>query len=124
MIATKQVSLTFRKHGYNTITRDDLIEKGYKDLIYNKTGLLINPYFSASKIKYILDETNKYDEAKKGNILFGTIDTWLLWKFNKGHFTDVTNASRTMLYNINTLQSGHSIYHLISSPGINCREVI
>ena len=95
---------------------DDLIEKGYKDLIYNKTGLLINPYFSASKIKYILDETNKYDEAKKGNILFGTIDTWLLWKFNKGHFTDVTNASRTMLYNINTLQWDDELLELFNIP--------
>ena len=86
---------------------EDLIERGYKDLIHKKTGLLINPYFSASKIKWILDNVEGAKEkAKEGKLAFGTIDTWLVWKLTKGevHVTDYSNASRTMLYNINELK--------------------
>ena len=85
---------------------EDLINKGYKDLIHEKTGLLINPYFSASKIKWILDNVEGAKEkAKAGKLAFGTIDTWLIWKLTKGkvHVTDYTNASRTCLFNIHTL---------------------
>ena len=85
---------------------EDLINKGYKDLIHEKTGLLINPYFSASKIKWILDHVEGAKEkAKRGELAFGTIDTWLIWKLTKGkvHVTDYTNASRTCLFNIHTL---------------------
>ena len=74
-----------------------------KDLIHSKTGLLINPYFSASKIRFILDHIkNGQSRADKGELLFGTIDTWLIYKMTNGkkHLTDVSNASRTMLYNI------------------------
>ena len=86
---------------------EDLINKGYKDLIHEKTGLLINPYFSASKIKWILDNVEGAKEkAKNGELAFGTIDTWLIWKLTKGkvHVTDYSNASRTCLFNINTLE--------------------
>ena len=74
-------------------------------LIYNKTGLLIDPYFSATKVKWILDNVSKAKKLlKKKKLLFGTVDTFLLWKLtNKvDHATDATNASRTMLYNITT----------------------
>ena len=86
---------------------EDLIERGYKDLIHKKTGLLINPYFSASKIKWILDNVEgAREKAKKGELAFGTIDTWLIWKLTRGkvHVTDYSNASRTCLFNINTLE--------------------
>ena len=85
---------------------DELVEKGYKEIIHEKTGLLINPYFSASKIKWILDHVEGARErAKKGELAFGTIDTWLVWKLTEGkvHITDYTNASRTCLFNIHTL---------------------
>ena len=85
---------------------EDLINKGYKDKIHEKTGLLINPYFSASKVKWILDHVEGAKEkAKNGELAFGTIDTWLIWKLTKGkvHVTDYSNASRTCLFNINTL---------------------
>ena len=83
---------------------EELRNKKLTSLIQIKTGLLIDPYFSATKIKWIIENV---DEAKialqENNLLVGTIDTWLIWNFTKGnsHFTDVTNASRTMLYNIN-----------------------
>ena len=74
-----------------------------KDYIHEKTGLLINPFFSASKIRFILDHIqNGQKRAEKGELLFGTVDSWLVYKMTKGkvHATDVSNASRTMLYNI------------------------
>ncbi len=83
---------------------ETLREKNLTKLIQSKTGLIIDPYFSATKIKWIIENI---DEAKnalnENNLLVGTIDTWLIWNFTKGecHYTDVTNASRTMLYNIN-----------------------
>lgn len=80
----------------------DAFEK-QKDYIHEKTGLLINPFFSASKIRFILDHIqNGQKRAEKGELLFGTVDSWLVYKMTKGkvHATDVSNASRTMLYNI------------------------
>ena len=83
---------------------ETLREKNLTKLIQSKTGLIIDPYFSATKIKWIIENI---EEAKKtiheNNLLVGTIDSWLIWNFTKGecHYTDVTNASRTMLYNIN-----------------------
>ena len=83
---------------------EELRNKKLTNLIQTKTGLLIDPYFSATKIKWLIENV---DDAKialqENNLLVGTIDTWLIWNFTKGnsHFTDVTNASRTMLYNIN-----------------------
>lgn len=81
---------------------DQLIADGYSDLVKSKTGLLIDSYFSATKIKWILDHVEGARAlAEEGNLLFGTIDSWLIYKLTGGtHVTDVTNASRTMLYNI------------------------
>jgi glycerol kinase len=82
---------------------DELIQKGLSKDITKKTGLRIDPYFSATKIRWILQNVAGVKEkAQKGDILFGTVDTWLIWNLTKGkvHVTDQTNASRTMLYNI------------------------
>ena len=83
---------------------NQLREEGYSDKIQKKTGLVIDPYFSATKIKWIIDNVNGAKHLlDEGKLLVGTIDSWLIWKLTKGqsHLTDVTNASRTMLYNIN-----------------------
>lgn len=82
---------------------DSLISEGYSDYIQKTTGLRIDAYFSATKIKWILDNVKgARDMAERGELLFGTVDTWLIWKLNEGkiHVTDATNASRTMLYDI------------------------
>ena len=94
---------------------DDLIEKGYSEFIQKKTGLLINPYFSASKIKWILDHVQGVD---RNNLLFGTIDTWLIWKLTGGkvHATDYSNASRTLLYNIHELKWDQELLDLFDIP--------
>lgn len=79
------------------------------NLFKKKTGLIINPYFSASKIKWIFDHVKTVqDDANKGDILFGTIDTYLLWKLTNGkvHATDYSNASRTLIYNIHIIRMG------------------
>lgn len=85
---------------------EHLIERGFKDLIKQKTGLEVDAYFSATKIQWILDQVaNARAMAEQGLLAFGTIDSWLIWKLTGGvvHATDVTNASRTMLFNIHTL---------------------
>ncbi|MGM9971464.1 MAG: FGGY family carbohydrate kinase [Anaeroplasmataceae bacterium] len=74
---------------------------GYNDIVREKTGLIINPYFSASKIRYILDNVEGASKMMEdGNLLFGTIDSWLIYKLTGKHVTDITNASRTLLFNI------------------------
>ena len=86
---------------------EDLKAKGLVDEVKDKTGLLIDAYFSATKIRWILDHVEGAQErAEKGELLFGTIDTWLIWKLTggKAYVTDYSNASRTMLFNINTLE--------------------
>ena len=88
-------------------------------IIHNKTGLLINPYFSASKIRFILDAVKGAQEkAEKGELLFGTIDTWLIWKLTEGktHATDTTNASRTMLFNIFDLKWDKDLLEIFNIP--------
>lgn len=93
--------------------------KGYEELIKEKTGLLLDPYFSASKIRWILDHVEGAQlRAEKGELLFGTMDTWLLWKMTKGskHVTDVSNASRTMLMNIHTLEWDQELLELWNIP--------
>ena len=85
---------------------DQLKKEGYDKVIKEKTGLIVDPYFSATKIKWILDHVEgAREKADQGKLLFGTVDTWLIYKMTKGRVfaTDVTNASRTMLYNIHTL---------------------
>ena len=96
-----------------------LIKDGYKDMIHKKTGLVIDSYFAATKIKWILDHVpGAREKAAKGDLMFGTIDTWLLWKLSgrRVHATDVTNASRTMLFNIHTLEWDQDILDLLEIP--------
>lgn len=98
----------------------------YKDLVHEKTGLIINPYFSASKIKFILDNVpNAKEKAKNGELCFGTVDTWLMYRLSEGKIfkTDVTNASRTMLYNINTLKYDDELLKLFDIPKSMLPEV-
>lgn len=97
---------------------DELIKEGYNELVKEKTGLLIHPYFSASKIRWILDHIkNGQERAEKGDLLFGTIDSWLLYKLSGGlHLTDVSNASRTLLYNIHTLSWDQELLDLFQIP--------
>lgn len=105
---------------------DDLKEKGYADLIHQKTGLVIDSYFSATKIMWILDNVPGVRErAEKGELLFGTIDTWILWKLSGGriHATDYTNASRTMLFNIHDLKWDEEILDLLNIPASLLPEV-
>src|SRR6266404_8078132 len=83
------------------------IRESHADLIRGKTGLEVDAYFSASKIRWILDNVDGAREASiRGEIAFGTVDSWLVWKLTNGklHITDASNASRTMLFNINTLE--------------------
>jgi glycerol kinase len=85
---------------------DFLKEKGLAEIIKNKTGLHIDAYFSGTKIKWILDHVEgAREKAQEGKLIFGTIETWLIWNLTKGkvHVTDYSNASRTMLFNINML---------------------
>ena len=96
----------------------DKFEK-YKGLIHSKTGLLINPYFSASKIRFILDHIpHGQERAENGELLFGTVDSWIIYKLSQGkvHATDVSNASRTMLFNINNLKWDDELCSLFNIP--------
>lgn len=96
-----------------------LIKKGLGGIIKEKTGLIVDAYFSATKIKWILDHVEGARErAKKGDLLFGTIDTWLIWHLTSGkvHVTDYSNASRTMLFNIHTLNWDEEILKVLDIP--------
>ena len=98
---------------------DDLKKKGLEDCFHKKTGLKIDAYFSATKIKWILDNVKGARElANEGKLLFGTVETWLIWKLTKGqvHVTDYSNASRTMLFNINTLEWDDDILKELDIP--------
>jgi glycerol kinase len=98
---------------------DTLKAQGKAEMIQEKTGLVIDAYFSGSKVKWILDNvTGARDLAAKGDLCFGTIDSWLVWKLTNGkvHVTDATNASRTMLFNIHTLQWDMELLELLDIP--------
>ncbi len=98
---------------------DNLVECGYSEFIRKKTGLVIDAYFSATKIKWILDNVEgAREKADEGRLLFGTVDTWLIWKLSGGrlHVTDYSNASRTMLFNIHTLKWDEDILALLDIP--------
>ena len=98
---------------------DALKAKGLQETIQKKTGLIIDAYFSATKIKWILDNVpGARERAEKGELLFGTVETWLIWKLTKGrvHVTDYSNASRTMLFNINTLEWDEDILKELDIP--------
>lgn len=106
---------------------DELKQKvGLQDKIRDKTGLIIDAYFSATKIKWILDNVEGARErAQKGEVLFGTVETWLIWKLTGGkvHVTDYSNASRTMMYNINELKWDEEILELLDIPVCMLPEV-
>ena len=98
---------------------DELKEKGYTEMFRKKTGLIIDAYFAGTKIKWILDHVEgAREKAKKGELLFGTVETWLIWKLTKGavHVTDYSNASRTLLFNINTLEWDKEILDIMGIP--------
>lgn len=105
---------------------DGLRAEGHAEKIKLKTGLIIDAYFSATKIKWILDHVEgARDKASRGELAFGTIDSWLLWKLTEGkvHATDVSNASRTMLYNIETMQWDEELLQLFNIPASILPEV-
>ena len=96
-----------------------LVSDGYKDMIHQKTGLVVDAYFSATKIRWILDNVpGAQQRAENGELLFGTIDTWLVWKLTGGktHVTDYTNAARTMLFNIKDLTWDKEILEILNIP--------
>lgn len=98
---------------------DRLKEKGLAEKFRQKTGLMIDAYFSGTKIKWILDHVEgAREKAEKGELLFGTVETWLIWKLTKGrvHVTDYSNASRTLLFNINTLEWDQEILEELEIP--------
>lgn len=98
---------------------DRLKADGKTEFIREKTGLIIDAYFSATKIKWILDNVaGARERAEKGKLMFGTVDTWLIWRLTRGevHVTDVSNASRTMLFNIHTLQWDEELLELFDIP--------
>lgn len=105
---------------------EELKAQGHEAMIKEKTGLLIDPYFSGTKIKWILDNVEGARErAEKGELCFGTIDTWLIWNLTEGkvHATDYTNASRTMLFNIHTLQWDEELLKIFNIPASLLPEV-
>ncbi|MBP9077659.1 MAG: glycerol kinase GlpK [Haliscomenobacter sp.] len=105
---------------------DELKNQGKTDWIRNKTGLVIDSYFSATKIKWILDHTDgARKQAEAGDLLLGTIDTWLIWNLTQGglHITDVSNASRTLLFNIHTLEWDEELLDLFTIPRSMLPEV-
>ncbi|RNC66150.1 glycerol kinase GlpK [Proteiniphilum sp. X52] len=105
---------------------NELKEKGLEKTITEKTGLLIDAYFSATKIRWILDHVEgAQHKAKAGELLFGTVDSWLVWKLTGGklHITDITNASRTLLFNIHTLRWDKELLSLFDIPAEMLPEV-
>ncbi|WP_027625882.1 glycerol kinase GlpK [Clostridium lundense] len=107
-------------------TCDELKERGLTDTIKKKTGLVVDAYFSGTKIKWILDNVpGAREEAEKGNLIFGNVDTWLIWNLTKGkaHVTDYTNASRTMIFNIHDLKWDEELLEILNIPKSMLPEV-
>lgn len=101
-------------------------EQGFEEIVKEKTGLLIDPYFSASKIRFLLDHVPRIQEkVANGDVLFGTVDSYLVWKLSGGktHITDVTNASRTLLFNIHTQTWDEELLNLFNIPKTILPEV-
>ena len=106
---------------------DKLIGAGYEVMVQEKTGLVIDAYFSGTKLRWILDHVRGAKHlAREGKLAFGTIDTWLVWNFTKGalHITDVSNASRTLLFNIHTLEWDSELLALLDIPVSMLPEVV
>ncbi|KGR78395.1 glycerol kinase GlpK [Ureibacillus manganicus] len=104
----------------------NLLEEGYEHLFREKTGLLIDAYFSGTKVKWILDHVEgAREKAEKGQLLFGTIDTWIIWKLTEGkvHVTDYSNASRTLMYNIFELKWDEELLDILGIPKSMLPEV-
>ncbi|MGQ4667164.1 glycerol kinase GlpK [Metabacillus halosaccharovorans] len=105
---------------------EELKHGGYEQTIRKKTGLLIDPYFSGTKVKWILDNVEgARSKAEEGRLLFGTIDTWLIWKLSggKAHVTDFSNASRTLMYNIHELKWDEELLEILNVPSSMLPEV-
>jgi len=105
---------------------DELKARGFEKIVAEKTGLVVDAYFSATKIKWILDHVEGARElANAGKLAFGTVDTWLVWKLTSGnlHITDVSNASRTLIFNIKTLQWDNELLELFDIPSSVLPEV-
>ncbi len=135
----RETTILWDKHTgkpiYNAIVWQDtrtsticqhLKDQGHEPLITRKTGLVLNSYFSATKVQWILDHVpNARTKADNGDILFGTIDTWLLWQFTQGkvHATDYSNASRTLLFNIHSLDWDNELLDLFNIPKAILPEV-
>ncbi|MBC1336260.1 glycerol kinase GlpK [Listeria booriae] len=105
---------------------NQLKKDGYNDMVRDKTGLLIDAYFAGTKARWILDHVDGAQErAENGELLFGTIDTWLVWKLTggKAHVTDYSNASRTLLYNIYDLQWDDELLEMLNIPKVMLPEV-
>ncbi|MBE4060897.1 glycerol kinase GlpK [Vibrio parahaemolyticus] len=105
---------------------EDLKSRGLEDYVRDNTGLVLDPYFSGTKVKWILDNVEgAREDAEAGKLLFGTVDTWLVWKMTQGrvHVTDYTNASRTMLFNINDLCWDQKLLDEIGIPASMMPEV-
>lgn len=98
---------------------EELKQSGHNELFRSKTGLLIDPYFSGTKVKWLLDHVpGARERAARGELLFGTIDTWLIWKLSGGvlHVTDYSNASRTLMYNIHSLEWDQELLDVLDVP--------
>ncbi|MFS0821656.1 glycerol kinase GlpK [Bacillus sp. 1P02SD] len=105
---------------------EELRNNGYEQLFREKTGLLVDPYFSGTKIRWILDNVEgAREKAEQGDLLFGTIDTWLIWRFTggKAHVTDYSNASRTLMFNIHELKWDQELLDILEIPGSMLPEV-
>ena len=105
---------------------NELKEQGHEKTFRNKTGLLLDPYFSGPKVRWILDNVKgAREKAENGDLLFGTIDTWLVWKLSGGeaHITDYSNASRTLMYNIHELKWDDELLELLDIPKAILPEV-
>lgn len=105
---------------------NELKEQGHEKTFRNKTGLLLDPYFSGTKVRWILDNVKgAREKAENGDLLFGTIDTWLVWKLSGGeaHITDYSNASRTLMYNIHELKWDDELLELLEIPKAILPEV-
>ncbi len=106
---------------------NELKASGYSEIVQAKSGLLLDPYFSASGVKWILDNVEGARQAAdNGDLLMGTIDTWLIWKLTDGkrHVTDYTNASRTLLFNIHTMQWDSDLLELFTIPETMMPELL
>lgn len=104
----------------------ELKQQGYEQTFRDKTGLLLDPYFAGTKVKWILDNVEgAREKAENGDLLFGTIDTWLVWKLSgkAAHITDYSNASRTLMFNIHDLEWDDELLELLTVPKICCQKL-